>query len=80
MISYSCILKYRELYPNDYCAYSEPSDNVLVSNKKTGNSFISSHEETDEIFLDRIERSKKTGENLFYKEWTRFEYKKDLIY
>ena len=80
MISYSCILKYRDAYPNDYCAYVEPSDNVLVCDNNNAISVVSPPDETDEAFMDRLSRSKKAGENLFYKEWKTFEYEKGMIY
>lgn len=80
MISYSSILKYRDLYPNDFCAYGEPSDNVLISNNETGESFVSPSDETDEVFLDRINRCKESNKNLFYDEWEKFEYKEGIIY
>lgn len=79
MISYSCILKYREAYPDDYCAYGEPSDNVLICNN-ADISVVSPPDETDEAFMDRLSRSKKSGENLFYKEWERFEYEEGKKY
>ncbi|MDO4281375.1 MAG: hypothetical protein Q4C56_07065 [Peptococcaceae bacterium] len=44
-------------------------DNVFIDNGKI--TLLNPLEETDEIFLDRLERSKAAGRNLFYEEWTR---------
>lgn len=66
--NYDTILKYREQYPEDGCAYLEPSNFVFVDNGEKV--LLNPRDETDEIFLDRLERSKRAGRNLFYEEWT----------
>lgn len=80
MISYTSILEYRKLYPNDICVYNEPGNGILISNRTTGASFISPDGESDETFLDRISRSKEENKNLFYDEWEKFEYEEGMIY
>lgn len=80
MINYSSVLKYREKFPDDYCAFAEPSDNVIISNDTLNISVISPANETDDVFLDRLSRSNEAGENLFYKEWEKFEYKEGMKY
>lgn len=65
--NYDTILKYRQQYPEDQCAWMEPSNFVFVDNGKRV--LLSPREETDEIFLDRLERSKACGRNLFFEEW-----------
>ncbi|MDO4281756.1 MAG: hypothetical protein Q4C56_09010 [Peptococcaceae bacterium] len=65
---YDTILAYRNQYPEEDCRWLEPSDFVFIYNgEKT---LLNLREETDEIFLDRLERSKAAGRNLFYEEWT----------
>lgn len=77
MVSFESILKNREQYPDDLCAYLEPTNFVIVRHGDLCK--LSENEESDESFLDRLERSKKEGRNLFFVEWTR-EPKKDVVY
>ncbi len=69
MISDRLRLKYEEMfYPAEM--YGSYIDNALVTtNPETGKHYICPLDETDEIFLDRIERSKQAGRNLFFVEW-----------
>lgn len=70
MIKWENILKYREQFGTDNCAYIEPdSFSRIFVEDSNGIPYIQPKEETDEVFLDRIERSKQAGENLFFKEW-----------
>ncbi|MDO4281760.1 MAG: hypothetical protein Q4C56_09030 [Peptococcaceae bacterium] len=66
---YDTILAYRKQYPEDDCAWMAPScEYVFIDNGDKA--LINPPGETDEIFLDRLERSKAAGRNLFYEEWT----------
>ncbi len=70
MITSDCILKYQEQFNTYQCAYYEPSTPPLVFiEDSNGKAYIQPENETDEIFLDRLERSITAGENLFFKEW-----------
>lgn len=80
MISASCIFKYRKQYPNDYCSVFEPSSKIMISENGSGQTYISPTAEDDETFLDRLERSKSIGKNLFYEEWDKFEVDNSVVY
>ena len=81
MISWESIKKYRKVFNTDSCGYNEPGyGEVLVIDDTTEKGYISTWEETDEEFLDRIERSLKAGRNLFYEEWQELIYEEGWIY
>lgn len=83
MIKLENILKYREHFGTNRCFYLEPDAwaRVFVEDSN-GNSYIQPKEENDEGFLDRLERSKQAGENLFFKEWEKntIEFNPHVIY
>lgn len=78
MIKSSLLIEYMDLYPNDNCCYDEPNDNVVITHD--GKVYEQPETETDESFEDRLNRCKKTGENLFVKEWEIAKYNKDVLY
>ena len=81
MISYENIKRYRNAFPKDSCAYDAASyGEVIVTNGETGESFKSDLNETDEVFLDRLQRSIEQKTNLFYIEWQPNAYKQDCLY
>ncbi len=73
------IEKYRKMYPNDGIGF-EISGGVSVERESDGAGFRGDENESDEVFLDRLERSKKAGRNLFYEEWEPFEYEDGVDY
>lgn len=79
MLTDTCIEKYREQYPLDDCFYGEPNDLIMISNDENV-TVIQPIDETEAVFLDRLERSKKAGKNLFFEEWNRFEYEEGMLY
>lgn len=79
MISFECMDAYRKQYPQDECAPEEPGD-VMITRSFDRQSFVPPKDETNEIFMDRLERSKKADRNLFYEEWKPFEYEDDCDY
>lgn len=79
MLTPKCIYEYRKQYPQDRCFYMEPSDIVIIINNKD-KKYRQDIKETDIEFFDRLERSKKTGENLFYKEWEKFDFIEGVDY
>lgn len=76
-----CYDEYKKIYKHPHvCGFLEPSDDFSVSNEDTEKTYIMPENETLEAFLDRIERSKKAGKNLFYEEWEEFHYKEGVLY
>ena len=71
--------EYRKEYPNDTIGFGEP-DGVLIERGSDKVGFYGNENESDEVFLDRLERSKKAGRNLFYEEWEPFEYEDGVDY
>ena len=71
MLNSICIFKYREHFPEDHCFFSEPGPGIIIENTER-KSFISPSGETDDIFLERLNRSKIANRNLFYEEWSEF--------
>ena len=78
MLTSKSVFAYRKQFPDDNCFFSEPGSEILIETKEKA--FISPSDETDEVFSDRLVRSKKIGRNLFYEEWDTFEYNPDYIY
>ncbi len=77
MLTSKSVFAYRKQFPDDNCFFSEPGSGILIENKEEA--FISPFDETDEVFFDRLVRSKEIGRNLFYEEWNTFEYAPDCI-
>lgn len=79
MLNSNCIFEYRKCFPDDRCFFSEPGSGIIIENSEN-KSFISPSDETDDIFLERLHRSKIANRNLFYEEWTEFKYDSSSIY
>lgn len=69
MISDQARLKYDETFEPSEMHGSYIYDALVTTNPETGKHYICPLDETDEVFLDRIERSKQAGKNLFFEEW-----------
>lgn len=80
MISLECIRKYNEQYPDDDCCYEESFGDVVIERGSDGKAFYNPAHEADEVFFDRLNRSKEIGHNLFYEEWEEFEYEPEDDY
>lgn len=81
MVSIDSIKKYRKVFNTDSCGYNEPGyGEVIVTDDEHHVSYIGTRKETDEEFLDRIERSLKAGRNLFYEEYQKLVYEEGWIY
>ncbi len=78
-MKWETIEKYNKLYPDDDMKFGIP-DGVLLKRNNDESLFYGDENESDEVFLDRLERSKKAGKNLFYEEWEPFEYEDDVDY
>ena len=63
---------YEEVFPDcyfgrNYCiGYTTGSYDKSVNG---GKEYVMPYDETEESFIDRIERSKQAGRNLFFEEW-----------
>ena len=77
-LSDKCVELYRDQYPEDSCGFLVPGCCFKIENEDT--MYIQLENETDELFKDRLERSKMAGRNLFYEEWETFEYDDDCVY
>ena len=62
-----CVDLYQQQYPDDDCGFMEPDDYINI--ESGGRCVEQPEEETIESFIDRLERSKKAGRNLFLEEW-----------
>ena len=78
ILSEKCLNLYREQYPDDYCGFQMPTGMFMIESEDT--CYIQPETETDETFMDRIDRSRNQGRNLFYEEWETFEYDDDTEY
>lgn len=75
MFDTKVILEYRKQFANSQC-YILASEGALVVVAESGERYVAPDNETKESFMDRLKRSKELGENLFYKEWIRFDVPK----
>lgn len=80
MLSSKSVLAYREQFGNRSCMFAEPSSRIMITDERSGASFISPANETDESFSDRLERSKTAGVNLFYEEWEPLKLEDGVLY
>lgn len=77
-LSEHCIELYSSQYPDDHCGFQVPGYYFKIEHEET--MYIQPETETDESFVDRLERSKKKRRNLFYEEWKSFEYDNENVY
>lgn len=80
MISVNCIFEYRKLYPEDRCFIGEPGSLVMIESNELKKTFFSPFDENDELFLERLNRSKQHNHNYFYDEWNLFNSDNDVRY
>lgn len=59
---------YMDFSPRDWFGYLNDAGHVSITNTEEI-TCIAPDDETEEKFFDRIERSKKSGRNLFFEEW-----------
>ncbi len=80
-ISDMIMKQYYDTYPEDDIGIEENSGGrISIYSPNTGKNYLQPRNETEETFIDRIERSRQTGRNLFYEEWETFEYEDDCYY
>lgn len=81
MISKKCIAAYWQQYPDGAIGYKEPGTKLSVEENETLKAYVAPENETDDVFMDRLRRSKESGRNLFFEEWEEDnEYRKGVIY
>ena len=79
-LSHNCLIAYHKQFPKGDCGFDDPSGKVGITDPKNDTYYLQPDGETDESFMDRLERSKKAERNLFYKEWKPFEYEQGCDY
>ena len=80
MLTSKSLWEYRRQFNTNKCFFAEPGNQIMILDEETDNYHISPFDETDEIFMDRLERCKKEQQNLFFKEWETFSYKEGCLY
>lgn len=65
----SMIRAYEEAFPESKLCFLSPSGDATAVDLENNKEFIMPFEETEEVFMDRIRRSKEQGCNLFFQEW-----------
>ena len=71
-----CARKYVDQYPDDGCGFSTTSGQMIIEGD--GGLYVQPLSETEEVFLERLNRSRKSNRNLFYEEWIKFDVDKDM--
>ena len=74
MVNESLIEDYREAFNGAPIGFEEPNGELTVSDCEHDKMYVAPAGETDESFLDRINRSKESGRNLFFEEWPIYVY------
>ena len=80
MLTSECVWAYREQFNTNSCAFEEPGSCIVVENQDTGVSYISPPDETEKVFMDRLERCKREQRNLFFEEWEAYKAISDVLY
>ena len=60
---------YEEAFPESKLCFLSPSGDMTAVDLENNKEYVKPFEETEEVFMDRIKRSKEQGCNLFFKEW-----------
>ena len=89
-ISQRCLDEYNKLFSRydpvqdkwygSSCGYVQPGPVLWITVEDSDVVYSPRGYETDASFMDRIERCKQTGKNLFFKEWKRDKYDPDAVY
>ena len=69
VISRECVKAYWKQYPESACGYCPPDGGLMVSNLENGKTYFAPDDETNEKFMDRLEKSEKEKKNLFFEKW-----------
>lgn len=72
MLTSECVWAYREQFNSNECIFAEPSNNIMITDKDSNKSYISPHDETEKIFMDRLVRCEREQRNLFFEEWEEY--------
>ena len=63
------IMAYEEVFPESKLCFLSPSGDMTAVDLEKNKEFVMPFDETEEVFMDRIRRSKEQGRNLFFEEW-----------
>lgn len=71
----ACMFAYRKQYPRDACGFDEGTGYMAIEHRDTV--YAQPEDETNESFMERLERGRQEGRNLFYEEWPELQYPED---
>lgn len=80
MLTSKSLWEYRKQFDTNKCVFAEPGNQIMVLNETTNTYYVSPPDETDEIFMNRLERCKKENKNLFFDEWNTLVYEEKCLY
>lgn len=80
MLTEKNVYAYRKYFDTDNCAFAEPGNQIMIFNEKTNTYHVSPPKETNETFMNRLERCKEEQRNLFLDEWQPFNYEDGKLY
>ena len=63
---------YEEAFPESKLCILSPSGDMTAVDLENNKEYVKPFDETEEVFMDRIRRSKEQGRNLFFEEWPLF--------
>ena len=69
MVSGETMILYSNTFKGSELFFDFNSRKIMVNRESDGKLFVRPNGETDETIIDRIERSKQAGRNLFFEEW-----------
>ncbi|MBE5775627.1 MAG: hypothetical protein E7337_17190 [Clostridiales bacterium] len=68
-MSDTMIIAYQEAFPESKLCFLSPSGDMTAVDLDNNKEYVKPFDETEEVFIDRIRRSKEKGCNLFFEEW-----------
>ena len=71
-MSDAMIIAYQEAFPESKLCFLSPSGDMTAVDLENNKEYVKPFDETEEVFMDRIRRSKDRGRNLFFEEWPLF--------
>ena len=63
---------YEEAFPESKLCFLSPSGDMTAVDLEKDIEYVKPFDETEEVFMDRIRRSKEQGRNLFFEEWPQY--------
>ena len=68
-MSDTMIIAYQEAFPESKLRFLSLSGDMTAVDLDNNKEYVKPFDETEEVFIDRIRRSKEKGSNLFFEEW-----------